>query len=145
MQIFIVQLHHYKLHTFCYFNILFQYKEAQKNLSVGTLTQHFSLPENIQLSKYSVDFLRTVKETLNQNCDLQYTPTGSLVLASEKYADKLEENNIMLNELGVKSKLVTTSEINKKYPWINTQDIKLGKRIVIVKYSRKLINHSTEV
>lgn len=85
-----------------------------------------------------------MKETLNQNCDLQYTPTGSLVLASEKYADKLEENNIMLNELGVKSKLVTTSEINKKYPWINTQDIKLGKRIVIVKYSRKLINHSTE-
>ncbi|XP_075992157.1 FAD-dependent oxidoreductase domain containing lethal (2) 37Bb [Anticarsia gemmatalis] len=104
----------------------FTFKKAQNNVVLGTLSQHFSLPENVHLSKYSIDFLRGVRETLNEDCDLQYTPTGSLVLAGEKYADKLEENIVMLNELGVRNQVLTKTEINRRFPWINTQDIKLG-------------------
>lgn len=104
----------------------FTFKEAQKHQSLGILTQHFSLPENIHLSKYSIDFLRAAKENLNKDCDLQYNPTGSLVLASEKFADRLEENASILNELGVRNQILTSADIKKRYPWINVQDIKLG-------------------
>lgn len=108
----------------------FTYKQAQQNISLGTLTQHFSLPENVNLSKYAIDFLRTARQNLSKDCEVQYSPTGSLVLASEKYADKLEENVTMLNELDVKSKILSVKEINEKFPWINTQDVKLGSMAI---------------
>ncbi|KAF9411253.1 hypothetical protein HW555_009910 [Spodoptera exigua] len=104
----------------------FTYKNSQNCVSLGTLNQHFSLPENIELSKYSVDFLRNVNVNLGYDVDIQYTPTGALTLASEQYAQKLEQNVTILNELGIKNVLLTASDIKAKYPWINTDDVKLG-------------------
>lgn len=37
-----------------------QYSRASTGLSVGGIRQQFSLPENIQLSLFSVDFLRNI-------------------------------------------------------------------------------------
>lgn len=48
------------------------------------------------------------------------------MLASEKYAHKLEENVAMQREYGVKNKILTGEEIQKIYPWLKTSDIKLG-------------------
>ncbi|XP_022820540.1 FAD-dependent oxidoreductase domain-containing protein 1-like [Spodoptera litura] len=104
----------------------FSYTNAQNSISLGTLTQHFSLPENIELAKYSVEFLRNIHVHLGHHMDIQYTPTGALTLASEEYAQKMEQNVTMLNELGIKNILLTPSEIKEKYPWINTDDVKLG-------------------
>lgn len=61
--------------------------------------------------------------------EIQYTPTGSLTLASDQYAHRLEQNVTLLNELGVRNKLLTAAEIKSKYPWINTEDVKLGKTV----------------
>lgn len=99
----------------------------QTNLSLGTLTQHFSLPENIQLAQYSAEFFRNVKKHLTSDVDLQYIPTGSVVLASEKYADKLDYNVTLLKEQGCRVELLETEHIKQRYPWLNTSDVKLGK------------------
>lgn len=106
---------------------LFQFKETQRNVSLGTLIQHYSLQENIALSQYSADFMRNIKEHLNPDADLQYKPTGSLVLASKKYADKMEENYTILKELGTRLQLLTADEVKARFPWINTDDVQLGK------------------
>lgn len=90
------------------------------------INQHFSLPENISLSQHTVEFLRDIKKNLSQDVDIQFTPTGSLILASEKYADRMEENVTILNELGVKHQLLTRDNIKSLYPWVNTEDVKLG-------------------
>lgn len=97
---------------------------------MGTLNQHFSLPENIELAKYSVEFLRNIHVHLGYDVDIQYIPTGALTLASEQYAERMEQNVTILNELGVKNILLTPSEIQQKYPWINTHDVKLGKKYI---------------
>ncbi|KOB68014.1 FAD oxidoreductase [Operophtera brumata] len=102
------------------------YKDVQQNLSLGTLTQHFSLPENIQLSQYSAEFFRNVKEHLASDVDLQYMPTGSIVLASEKYANKLEYNATLQKEQGSRLELLQAEDIKQRYPWLNTTDVKLG-------------------
>lgn len=94
---------------------------------MGTLTQHFSLPENIQLSQYSAEFFRNVKEHLSSDVDLEYIPTGSIVLASEKYADKLEYNVTLQKEQGSRLELLQPEDIKLRYPWLNTTDVKLGK------------------
>uniref|UniRef100_A0A2A4IXJ2 FAD-dependent oxidoreductase domain-containing protein 1 n=1 Tax=Heliothis virescens TaxID=7102 RepID=A0A2A4IXJ2_HELVI len=104
----------------------FSYKSSQNNVSLGTLTQHFSLPENIHLAKYSADFLRNIKEHLGMDVDIQYMPTASITLASEEYAHKLEENVTQMNELGVRSNILTAAEIKSQFPWMNTDDVKLG-------------------
>lgn len=85
------------------------------------------MPENINLSQFSVDFLRNVKTNLSSDVDIQFCPNGYLVLASDKYAERLEQNVALLKEHGVKHELLTTANIQEKYPWINTADIKLGK------------------
>lgn len=67
------------------------------------------------------------------------------MLASEKYAHKLEENVAMQREYGVKNKILTGEEIQKMYPWLKTSDIKLGTFYFnIPNYSFTLISYSCE-
>lgn len=105
----------------------FQYKSVQKNLSLGTLTQHYALPENVLLSQFGAEFLRNCTQHLYENLDLQYSPHGHLVLASEKYAEKLEHNVQIQRELGVKNELLTVEDIKERFPYLNTEDISIGK------------------
>lgn len=105
---------------------LLQYKQAQRHLQHGTLSQHFTLPENLFLSQFSAFFLRNIREHLGEDINVEYCPTGSLVLASNDYAQKLEETSSLLKEHGSPNELLSPKEINKKFPWINTADIKLG-------------------
>ncbi|KPI93884.1 hypothetical protein RR46_13049 [Papilio xuthus] len=102
------------------------YAKFQNNTSLGTITQHFSLPENIQLAQYSAEFLRNVKLHLNSDTNIEYKPNGHLILASEKYAERLEQNVTIQKEFGVKNELIMPADIKEKYPWINTTDVKLG-------------------
>lgn len=85
------------------------------------------MAENILLSKYSAEFLRNIKDHFKANIDIKFYPQGSLLLASDKYADKLEHNIALQREHGINNRLLTVDEINNKYPWVNTSDIKLGK------------------
>lgn len=104
------------------------YKEHQKRWQYirANISQHYSLPENLNLAQYTAEFLRNIKENLSCDVDIEYYPTSSLVLASEKYADKLEHNVKLQHEFGLKQELLTPEVIKNKFPWINTHDVKLG-------------------
>ncbi|XP_026323520.1 FAD-dependent oxidoreductase domain-containing protein 1-like isoform X2 [Hyposmocoma kahamanoa] len=102
------------------------FKSAQKNLSLGTITQHFALPENILLAQYGAEFLRNFSQHLNKKVDLQYCPHGHLVLASEQYAERLEHNIQIQREYGVKNELLTVEDIKMRFPYLNTEDISIG-------------------
>lgn len=108
-------------------SFLFQFKSVQKNLSLGTITQHYSLPENVLLAQFGAEFLRNCSQHLYEKLDLQYCPHGHLVLASEKYAEKLEHNVQIQRELGVKNELLTIEDIKSRFPYLNTEDISIGK------------------
>lgn len=69
------------------------YKEASTPLSVGGLRQQFSLVENIQMSLYGADFIRNIKEHLGDDVDVNFTPYGYLMLATEKSAETLKRNS----------------------------------------------------
>ena len=73
-----------------------QYKKASTVLSVGGIRQQFSIPENIQLSMYGMEFLRHSPELLEvegvDTPDMQFNPNGYLTLASEQGYDQLREN-----------------------------------------------------
>ncbi|XP_005181588.2 FAD-dependent oxidoreductase domain-containing protein 1 [Musca domestica] len=102
------------------------YERASSVLSVGGLRQQFSLPENIQMSLYGADFMRDVKEHLGDDVELNFTPHGYLVLASEEGAETLTRNSKLQNELGARNELLNANQLKAKFPWINTDGIVLG-------------------
>lgn len=71
------------------------YKRASSPLSVGSIRQQFSVPENIQLSLWSSRFLREIDEHLrvdDQDVDTQFVSEGYLFLATPAGQDILKEN-----------------------------------------------------
>lgn len=99
-------------------------------LSVGGIRQQFSLPENIQLSLFSVEFLRNINEYLavvdDPPLDLQFNPSGYLFLASEEGATIMENNVKVQRQEGAKVCLMSPEQLRKKFPWMNTEGVALA-------------------
>ncbi|KAB0407636.1 hypothetical protein E2I00_011620, partial [Balaenoptera physalus] len=106
------------------------YSQASTVLSVGGIRQQFSLPENIQLSLFSVEFLRNINEYLavvdDPPLDLQFNPSGYLFLASEEGATIMENNVKVQRQEGAKVCLMSPEQLRKKFPWINTEGVALA-------------------
>ncbi|KAH8034366.1 hypothetical protein HPB51_023496 [Rhipicephalus microplus] len=106
------------------------YARSSTVLSIGGIRQQFSLPENVQLSMFSAEFLRNVKQNLSvldfDPPDIQFQPHGYLFLASDKGADQMLKNAEMQEELGAKLELMKPDELRKQFPWINTDGIALA-------------------
>lgn len=75
---------------------------------------------------YGADFLRNAKEHLDDDCALNFTPHGYLMLATEESAETLNRNSILQNEMGAKNEILTAAQLKRKFPWINTDGIELG-------------------
>ncbi|GAB0100108.1 FAD-dependent oxidoreductase domain-containing protein 1 [Sergentomyia squamirostris] len=102
------------------------YSNASTALSVGGLRQQFSLVENIEMGLYGAHFIRNIKEHLGEDMDVNFTPHGYLLLASEKGAETLDRNSRLQNELGARNEILTPDRLKQKFPWINTDGIALG-------------------
>ncbi|CAH0557727.1 unnamed protein product [Brassicogethes aeneus] len=102
------------------------YKECSTVLSVGGLRQQFSLPENIQLSLYGAEFLRTLKKRFGPDAETNFTPHGYLVLASEEGAQQLMDNQKLQKELGAVNVLLTKEKLKERFPWMNVDNVELG-------------------
>lgn len=103
------------------------YAKASTTLSVGGLRQQFSLEENILMSLYAADFLRMSKRYLGDHVNVNFVPHGYLFLATEEGADQLERNSTLQNRLGAKNVLLTRKKLKERFPWLNVDDIALGK------------------
>lgn len=77
--------------------MIFQYAKASTVLSCGGIRQQFSLKENIELSQFSAEFLRDIKEYLSvpeqPPPDINFNPSGYLFLATKDGADIMLKNH----------------------------------------------------
>ncbi|XP_042899446.1 FAD-dependent oxidoreductase domain-containing protein 1 isoform X2 [Parasteatoda tepidariorum] len=107
-----------------------KYTRSSTVLSVGGIRQQFSLPENIQLSMYSAEFLRNIKQHLSvlddDPPDIQFQPHGYLFLATEDGAEQMLKNYNVQKELGAKVELLQPYQLKEKFPWMSTEGIALG-------------------
>ncbi|XP_071529986.1 FAD-dependent oxidoreductase domain-containing protein 1-like [Panulirus ornatus] len=106
------------------------YKKASTVLSVGGIRQQFSVPENIQLSMYGVEFLRKSKSLLAVEGmdppDIQFNPHGYLTLASEAGIQQLIENYNLQREMGAKVDFLSAVKLKQRFPWLNTDGVEAG-------------------
>ncbi|XP_020856357.1 FAD-dependent oxidoreductase domain-containing protein 1 [Phascolarctos cinereus] len=106
------------------------YSRASTVLSIGGIRQQFSVPQSVQLSLFSIEFLRNINEYLavagEPPLDIQFCPSGYLMLASEENASEMERNVKMQRQTGAKVCLLSPEQLKNKFPWINTEDVALA-------------------
>lgn len=106
------------------------YSQASTVLSAGGIRQQFSLPENIQLSLASADFMRHINDHLGvlneEPVDLQFNHSGYLFLASEEVAHIMEENYNTQRQAGAQVTLLSPTQVKEKFPWMNTDGVALA-------------------
>lgn len=97
-------------------------------LSVGGFRQQFSVKENIILSKNSYSFFKNIKEILHDDSvDIQMFEEGYLTLfSSVKGFDILKESIKLQNSYDINTQLLASDEVANKFPWINTDGVKLA-------------------
>ncbi|CAG5117537.1 unnamed protein product [Candidula unifasciata] len=106
------------------------YTRASSMLSWEGINFRSSIPENVQLSLYTSDFLRDIKQHLNvlheASPDVQFNHQGYLLLAEEKDAERLAEDVVMQQDLGARVVLLTKRQLTERYPWMDFEGIECG-------------------
>jgi len=108
------------------------YEWASAPRSAGGIRQQFSLPVNIQLSLYGIEFLKSgLKEMcagLDVETDVQFRENGYLILASPGSGEaSLRENVATQHECGATwISLLSPDQLKSRFPWISTDGVALG-------------------
>jgi sarcosine oxidase len=105
------------------------YREASSALSVGGARQQFSTPENILLSRYSVEFFRRAGTELavgGEEPELGFQENGYLFLATAEGIPILERNHTLQIELGASVMLLGKPELKNLFPWMDVSDLEGG-------------------
>src|SRR5689334_10753713 len=76
------------------------YARAATTLSAASIRQQFSTPENIRMSRFGVEFFRTLKERFGTDADIGFRERGYLLLAGESGAPTLAANHVVQSAEG---------------------------------------------
>ena len=114
------------------------YRKSLSTTSALGLRMQHSLPENVEMSLYGADFIRNAGRKLAIAFDevsdddyfnipnVKFQPHGHLTLAREDQMQDLMDSHEVQKMCGVQSAMLTTKQINLRFPWIKTQDIAGG-------------------
>jgi len=105
------------------------YAECATTRSWGGVRQQFSTPQNVSMSLYAVDFIRTAADVLaveGEAPDLMFREQGYLFLASDASKSVLEANVATQHALGAQTLLLDPEALAARFPWLNTSGIAAG-------------------
>ena len=102
------------------------YFESSTALSVGGIRQQFSVPENIEISRFGIDFVRNYRDYLSVEgeCpDISFVENGYLFLATESGYDILHQNYKLQKKHEVKVDFLGPVDLRSRFPWLSVYDI----------------------
>ena len=110
------------------------YANCATTRSWGGLRQQFSTPENICMSLFGAEFVKTAAERLavaptddkDAPVDLGFKPQGYLFLASPAGLDVLAQNCTLQRQLGAATELLPPDRLAERFPWLNLDGIAGG-------------------
>ena len=105
------------------------YQKSATTLSAASIRHQFSTPENIQMSQFGTEFLRTFSEqlaTAEDRPDAAFHEGGYLFLATSAGQSTLEHNHSVQKSLGVDVVMLSPDAIAARFPWMNTDDLAAG-------------------
>ena len=82
------------------------------------------------MSLFGAEFVRNANDYLGipgePKVDLQFQQNGYLFLSTEETAAVLKHNSDLQNSKGAKNVLLSPNQLKSKFPWLTTEDIKVG-------------------
>ena len=105
------------------------YSRCSTTLSLSSIRQQFSCPENIAISQFGVHVLKNLGDYLAVDGDLPdvaFHEAGYLILASADGLATLEHNHAIQRSSGVEVELLDPEGLQGRFPWISTEGIAGG-------------------
>ena len=105
------------------------YRRASSALSASSIRQQFSQPVNIELSQWSLRFLRRVGDELavaGQQPAIGLVEPGYLYLATTAGEAALRHNHATQRRHGVDVALLTAPALHQRFPWLRCDDLALA-------------------
>lgn len=110
------------------------YTACSTTLSVGSVRQQFSTPENIEMSRFAVDFVRNIGDYLALDDepppidvpDVHFVEAGYLFLATPAGVPALRANHAVQRSHGAAIALLDDAALRARYPWLDTDGIAAG-------------------
>lgn len=103
-----------------------QFAHAATTLSMASIRQQFSIPENIRLSQFTLNLFRRLKETFGTDADIGFREGGYLILAGEAGLPILKANHQAQVAEGADILLEDADQLAKRFSWLSTEGISAG-------------------
>ncbi len=103
-----------------------QFAHAATTLSMASIRQQFSIPENIRLSQFTLNLFRRLKETFGIDADIGFREGGYLILAGEAGLPILKANHEAQIAEGADILLEDADQLAKRFSWLSTEGISAG-------------------
>ncbi|MFK0692205.1 NAD(P)/FAD-dependent oxidoreductase [Mesorhizobium sp. IMUNJ 23033] len=103
-----------------------QFAHAATTLSMASIRQQFSIPENIRLSQFTLKLFRRLKETFGTDADIGFREGGYLILAGENGLPTLKANYDAQIAEGADILLEDADQLTRRFPWLSAEGITAG-------------------
>lgn len=107
------------------------FARASSQRSASSIRQQFSVPVNIRMSQFGLQFLRDASSLLGLDdgsppFDAGLSLPGYLYLADAGQADGLRAQNVVQRMHGADVALLGADALAARFPWLHTDDVALG-------------------
>lgn len=105
------------------------YGEAATPRSLGGIRQQFSTKENIEMSRFGMQFVKSIGAHLSvdgEAPDVNLREQGYLFLATQEGVPVLEANHRTQRALGADVELLDAAALKARFPWLNTEGLAAG-------------------
>jgi FAD-dependent oxidoreductase domain-containing protein 1 len=99
------------------------YARSATALSASGIRLQFSTPENIKLSQFGVEFLRSMKDRFGPEADPSFHDGGYLIMAGAEGAATLRKNVATQKGEGADTELYPAAKLAGRFPWINPEGL----------------------
>ena len=105
------------------------YQYSATALSAASIRHQFSTAENIRMSQFGTEFLRSFPELMqvdDTRPDPEFHEGGYLFLATADGLPVLRENQALQQSLGADVALLEPEALAQRYPWLRVDDLAAG-------------------
>ena len=103
-----------------------QFAHAATTLSVASIRQQFSIPENIRLSQFTLKLFRRLTDEFGADADIGFREGGYLILAGESGLPILKANHEAQMAEGADILLEDAGALMRRFAWLSTEGITAG-------------------
>lgn len=95
-------------------------------LSLASIRQQFSIPENIRLSTFTLGLFRRLKQEFGAEADIGFRETGYLILAGAAGLPILKANYEVQKAEGANVVVEDAAMLKARFPWLSDEGIAAG-------------------